>query len=319
MILVEMDSMVFNLIPVMNRYGQLNSAFAFNGQNSHISIPYAPLLGSTSGTVSAWIKVNGLFNGNQQLLFGQNGGRPQLYANSSYRCNGVARTAGFSWRANGTTGTNDFATVCGTSQLDDNIWHHLVGVYDAVSLKIYVDGVLESTTQTNLLQVSNQNEFYIGGFGPLVGSYQFFNGTIDDVVFWNRKLSDFEIFQLSADLTESYLWSTGATTPSINVSPTQTTTYYVTVSNGISSCVDSVTVTVLPNTTWYADGDGDGYGSAMDTVSSCTGAPSGYVGNNTDCNDLSATAYPGEPSCVTVSTTIATTWWMKAWLPSSDP
>jgi len=42
----------------------------------------------------------------------------------------------------------------------------------------------------------------------------------------------------------NFLWSTGATTNSINVSPTQTTKYYCTVSNGISSCVDSVTVTV---------------------------------------------------------------------------
>ena len=42
----------------------------------------------------------------------------------------------------------------------------------------------------------------------------------------------------------SVVWSTGDTTSSITVSPTQTTTYYVTVSNGIHSCVDSLTVTV---------------------------------------------------------------------------
>ncbi|MFM8837040.1 MAG: hypothetical protein ACKOHH_00235, partial [Bacteroidota bacterium] len=45
----------------------------------------------------------------------------------------------------------------------------------------------------------------------------------------------------------SVVWSTGDTTSSITVSPTQTTTYYVTVSNGIHSCVDSVTVNVIPN------------------------------------------------------------------------
>jgi hypothetical protein len=44
--------------------------------------------------------------------------------------------------------------------------------------------------------------------------------------------------------TPTYLWSTGDTTSTINVSPTQTTTYYVTVNNGTSSCTDSVTVTV---------------------------------------------------------------------------
>jgi PKD repeat protein len=43
-----------------------------------------------------------------------------------------------------------------------------------------------------------------------------------------------------------YFWSTGDTTSSILVTPTQTTTYYCTVNNGISSCADSVTVTVSP-------------------------------------------------------------------------
>ena len=42
----------------------------------------------------------------------------------------------------------------------------------------------------------------------------------------------------------SYQWSTGDTTSSINVTPNQTTTYYLTSNNGISSCTDSVTVTV---------------------------------------------------------------------------
>jgi gliding motility-associated-like protein len=45
-------------------------------------------------------------------------------------------------------------------------------------------------------------------------------------------------------LPYSILWSTGDTTENITVSPKKTSTYYVTVSNGISSCMDSVTVTV---------------------------------------------------------------------------
>ena len=42
----------------------------------------------------------------------------------------------------------------------------------------------------------------------------------------------------------SYQWSNGATIPTISVSPSQTTTYYCTISNGISSCIDSVKVTL---------------------------------------------------------------------------
>lgn len=42
----------------------------------------------------------------------------------------------------------------------------------------------------------------------------------------------------------SYLWSTGATTSSIQVSPLVSTTYTVTVSNGITACVDSVRINI---------------------------------------------------------------------------
>jgi uncharacterized protein (TIGR02145 family) len=44
--------------------------------------------------------------------------------------------------------------------------------------------------------------------------------------------------------TPTYLWSTGATTSSITVSPLVTTTYYCTVSDGVNTCRDSVKITV---------------------------------------------------------------------------
>jgi hypothetical protein len=47
---------------------------------------------------------------------------------------------------------------------------------------------------------------------------------------------------ISTPLT--YLWSSGANTQNITVSPTQKTTYYCTVSNGISSCADTVKIWV---------------------------------------------------------------------------
>jgi hypothetical protein len=72
----------------------------------------------------------------------------------------------------------------------------------------------------------------------------------------------------------NYLWSNGATSPTITVNPTQPTTYSVTVSNGSLSCTDQVLVTPAGETptisasgpTTFCQGD-----SVVLTSSSATG------------------------------------------------
>lgn len=58
---------------------------------------------------------------------------------------------------------------------------------------------------------------------------------------------------------------------------------------------DNVSVTgfinALPQQTFYADADGDGFGDLNSTVSDCE-APVGYVADNTDCNDNDANENP---------------------------
>ncbi len=44
--------------------------------------------------------------------------------------------------------------------------------------------------------------------------------------------------------------------------------------------------------TWYGDADGDGYGDAGSTAAACE-APSGFVADNTDCDDDDAAVSPG--------------------------
>ena len=45
--------------------------------------------------------------------------------------------------------------------------------------------------------------------------------------------------------------------------------------------------------TYYLDADGDGYGDSSRSTEACS-APSGYVSDDTDCDDLEAAANPGE-------------------------
>ncbi len=46
--------------------------------------------------------------------------------------------------------------------------------------------------------------------------------------------------------------------------------------------------------TYYADADSDTYGDASSTTLSCSGVPSGYVADDTDCDDTNADINPGE-------------------------
>jgi hypothetical protein len=65
------------------------------------------------------------------------------------------------------------------------------------------------------------------------------------------------------------------------------------VCNGIDDNCDGNNDEGLTFTTYYADADGDTYGDAGSTVSTCDGAPEGYVSDATDCNDADGAVNPG--------------------------
>jgi len=100
----------------------------------------------------------------------------------------------------------------------------------------------------------------------------------------------------------SYNWSFPGGTPSTSTEANPTVqydtpgTYNVTLTALNASFTDdevrSNYITVGQSATWYSDADGDGFGSAANTVSACS-APSGYVGVSGDCNDNSSAVRPG--------------------------
>jgi len=59
-----------------------------------------------------------------------------------------------------------------------------------------------------------------------------------------------------------------------------------------NDCDGTADVGASDETTWYLDADGDTYGGGWLTQQACS-APTGYVANSDDCNDLDPTSYPG--------------------------
>ncbi|MCX6167654.1 MAG: gliding motility-associated C-terminal domain-containing protein [Sphingobacteriales bacterium] len=121
-------------------------------------------------------------------------------------------------------------------------WHSLTFTKTATNYYYYVDGVLKRTQPITFSTSSIQFEYiYIGAIDWAGG--EVFSGKIDDITIFNRALSATEVQQL-ANPQPQILWSTGATTKSITVNPTATTTYYLTLTDGAISTTDSVKVTV---------------------------------------------------------------------------
>ena len=82
---------------------------------------------------------------------------------------------------------------------------------------------------------------------------------------------------------DSYTWSANGQ------AYTQSGTY-----SYFANCQDyTLNLTITTSTVYYADVDGDGYGNATVTTLACNGAPNSYAAQSGDCNDTSATAYPG--------------------------
>ncbi len=109
------------------------------------------------------------------------------------------------------------------------------------------------------------------------------------------KTGGFSVRVISDLNPNNYLWSNGATMPSINVSPTTTTKYYYTVSNGTTTCKDSVTVTVSTINPNFI---------SADTLKVC--------GTSTTINAISGyTSYSWSNGATTASTTVTASGWYK--------
>lgn len=61
--------------------------------------------------------------------------------------------------------------------------------------------------------------------------------------------------------------------------------------NNCDGRIDDADPNVVDRPTWYRDGDSDGFGNPATSNEACTN-PEGYVSNNTDCNDASASCNP---------------------------
>lgn len=93
------------------------------------------------------------------------------------------------------TGSNAVATA--TTNLVVGTWYHIVGTYDGVDVKIYVNGVEEGSTARTGNLTSTTAPVRIG-VGSGATSEEPTDGTVDDIRIYDRGLSPEEILTIFA-------------------------------------------------------------------------------------------------------------------------
>ncbi|MEZ5014076.1 MAG: MopE-related protein [Chitinophagales bacterium] len=106
-------------------------------------------------------------------------------------------------------------------------------------------------------------------------------------------VDDLTVTLHGADGTYNYLWTTGATSEDVSGLSSDPYSVTVTDANGYADAgTGNFSVALSGQSDFYADSDADGFGDPDVAALACS-APSGYVSDNTDCNDASDSVYPG--------------------------
>lgn len=207
-------------------------AVYLNGSNSYIELPahsQFALFNDRSFTVECWVKIaNADTNRTLPLeIFRLNAPSSPHYIVSLV----VDGTAGTRGKVRlGSTWTTD---ILSTNAIDDGTWHHIVYTYNTSSVKLYIDGTLNSsTTPTNLIASFNfdQSTKKLIGAGYVgIGQSsisQYFKGRIDEFAAYDYELTSTNILaNFNAGASVEIAAGSFGTATSLMVQPTTSASF----------------------------------------------------------------------------------------------
>jgi len=173
--------------PRYNESGILSKGLKFDGINDYISIRNSQSIKNinSSGSLAAWVTLD------SENCLDQLSGICAIFDVGGTGNNGLIMMINSANRPFIQYGTGSGVTDAIADPIIKGNWYHIVGTWDSNGGKIYVNGLLQGTTNIAPLYSISQTITYIGSDG---GANRFFNGTIDEIAFFNKALDPSEIY-----------------------------------------------------------------------------------------------------------------------------
>lgn len=177
----------------VDRFSNASSALAFNGSTvSYVELPDSPLLKPTNAiSFSAWIKTNVLTS--QYILMTKN----SAVSNFEAYCLTIVNLSGqCKFRAQKGDGLGGTVIVTGTNSLSASTWYHVTVTIDNSNINLYTNGSLVATTALTIpFNYMTNKKVILGGSNEPAFNLPF-NGSMDNIRFYNRVLNASEVSQL---------------------------------------------------------------------------------------------------------------------------
>lgn len=227
-----------------DRFGVVNSAYSFDGTSNKIIAGSSSALnpGIADFSISGWIKTTDASGIICSKSLGDSQQNPQN--NDWYVIHVNSGKLEFEL-TDGYSGPGDYVLLQSTITINDGAFHFFAFVFDRDGNgSIYIDNVLNNSTSISGFQgdISPLTHLEFGYDTEHITNY--LSGVLDDINYWSRTLNPQEITQLYTNGLPTYLWSNGATTTNISVSPITTTNYTCTISMNGATTTQNQTIIV---------------------------------------------------------------------------
>lgn len=172
-----------------DRFGNPDKAYSFDGINDRINANVGAEMYSAEKTISVWAAISGAGGQYNPRLVGVGpAGSSLQYYSLIIEGNSSPRRIQFFTQGAVADGYSTTLVPNGSG------WQHYTVTYDGTKVKMFINGILDSETNTTGALANFSNALLQIGYSD--NGFDWFNGKLDDIRIYNRALTNAEVLQL---------------------------------------------------------------------------------------------------------------------------